>query len=106
MQRLLRGFCLGTFCLLVTVTAAFAQLSTAQLSGRVADQSGAVRPGVTVTAIQTDTGVSRTDVTDANGSYVLPNLPTGPYRLQGSRPGFRPDVQTRTGLHGAARAVL
>ena len=106
MQRLLRGFCLGTFCLLVTVTAAFAQLSTAQLSGRVADESGAVLPGVTVTAIQTDTGVSRTDVTDANGSYVLPNLPTGPYRLEVSLAGFRSYVQTGIVLQVAAAAVI
>jgi hypothetical protein len=46
MTRLLRGFCLGTFCLRVTGATAFAQLSTAQLSGRVTDESGAVLPGV------------------------------------------------------------
>ena len=46
-----------------------AQLSTAQLNGRVTDESGALLPGVTVTATQTDTGVTRTDVTDGNGSY-------------------------------------
>mgnify|MGYP003694316365 CR=1 FL=1 len=45
-------------------TAAVAQLSTAQLSGRITDESGAMLPGVTVTATQTNTGFIRTSVTD------------------------------------------
>ena len=71
----------------------FAQ-STAELAGRVTDESGAVLPGVTVTATQTDTGFTRTVVTDANGNYVMPNLPTGPYRLDVSLEGFRSYSQT------------
>src|SRR6187551_246769 len=71
-----------------------AQLSTAQLSGRVTDESGAVLPGVTVTATQTATGFVRSDVTDGSGGYILPNLPTGPYRLEVSLAGFRTYVQT------------
>ena len=39
---------------------ASAQLSTADLTGRVTDSSGAVLPGVTVTVTQTDTGLVRT----------------------------------------------
>jgi len=41
--------------LLLTVSAAWAQ-ATAQMSGTVRDESGAVLPGVTVTVTQTDTG--------------------------------------------------
>ena len=70
-------------------TSAFAQLSTAQLSGRVTDESGAVLPGVTVTVTQTDTGLTRSVVTDATGTYILPSLPTGPYRLEAMLQGFR-----------------
>ena len=47
--------------------------STAQISGTVKDQSGAVLPGVEVTVTQTDTGVKRTTVTNETGSYVLPD---------------------------------
>ena len=68
--------------------------ATAQISGTVKDQSGAVLPGVEVTATQTDTGVSRDAVTNETGSYVLPNLPIGPYRLEAALPGFRTFVQT------------
>ena len=68
--------------------------ATAQISGAVHDQSGAVLPGVEVTATQTDTGVKRTTVTNETGHYVLPNLSLGAYRLEAVLPGFRTFVQT------------
>src|SRR6266511_4102119 len=68
--------------------------ATAQISGAVRDQSGAVLPGVEVTATQTDTGIVRTAVTNETGSYVLPNLAVGPFRLEAALPGFRTYVQT------------
>ena len=52
-----------------------------QISGVVRDSSGAVLPGVEVTAKQTDTGLSRTVFTGADGAYIIPNLPVGPYML-------------------------
>src|SRR5688572_9522709 len=83
----------GVLILLLTAGAAWAQ-GTAQLSGTVRDESGAVLPGVTVTATQTDTGLVRTAVTDETGGYLLTNLPTGPYRLEVALQGFRTYVQT------------
>src|SRR5438105_2062050 len=68
--------------------------ATAQISGSVKDQSGAVLPGVEITATQTDTGITRTTVTNETGSYALPNLALGPYRLEAALPGFRTFVQT------------
>ena len=72
---------------------AWAQVS-AQISGTVKDQSGAVLPGAEVRVTQTETGVTRDAVTNETGSYVLPNLPIGPYRLDASLPGFRTYAQT------------
>ena len=106
MRRPFRGLCLALFGLLLTSSAALAQLSTAQLSGRVADESGAVLPGVTVTATQTDTGFVRSDVTDGSGAYTLSNLPTGPYRLEASLQGFRTYVQTGIVLQVAGSPVV
>src|SRR5882762_4397585 len=106
MKRLLGRLCLGTFGLLLTTTLASAQLSTAQLSGRVTDESGGVLPGVTVTATQTNTGFVRTGVTDDSGAYILSNLPTGPYRLDISLSGFRSYVQTGIVLQVAASPVV
>src|SRR5690349_1786531 len=79
--------------LLLTASAALAQ-ATAQLSGTIRDESGAVLPGVTVTATQTDTGQVRSAVTDETGGYLLTNLPTGPYKLEVALQGFKTYVQT------------
>ena len=83
----------GILILLLTASAAWAQ-GTAQLSGTVRDESGGVLPGVTVTVTQTNTGLVRTDVTDASGAYLMTNLPTGPYKLEAALQGFRSYVQT------------
>src|SRR5256712_3687185 len=88
-RRVLSGILLS--CL--TCTVVWGQ-STAQISGTAKDQSGAVLPGVELTATQTATGIARSVVTNETGSYVLPNLPIGPYRLEASLPGFRTFVQT------------
>ena len=92
MQRLFQTFTIGVLSLAVS-TAAWAQ-ATAQINGRVADESGAVLPGATVTMIQTDTGVTRSVVTDGEGAYQITNLPTGPYRLEVALQGFRTYAQT------------
>ena len=89
----------------LTCSAGWAQ-STAQVNGRVTDQSGAVLPGVEVTATQTATGLPRTAVTDETGSYVLTNLPLGPYRLEAALPGFRTYVQTGITLQVGSNPVL
>ena len=81
--------------LLVVAPAASAQTAaTAQMNGTVRDQAGLALPGVTVTVTQTDTGLTRTAVTDETGSYVLQNLPVGPYRFEAALQGFRTYVQT------------
>src|SRR5687767_6654736 len=99
--RVLCGF---LFCVL-TCTAVWAQ-STAQINGTVRDQSGAVLPGVEVTVTQTDTGVQRTTVSNETGSYVLPNLPIGPYRLEAALPGFRTYAQTGIVLQVSADPTI
>ena len=105
MQWFARVFALGVLIVVFTSAAALAQ-GTADLSGRVTDESGAVLPGVTVTATQTDTGFTRTVVTDETGSYVMPNLPTGPYRLEVSLQGFRTYVQTGIVLQVGATPTI
>src|SRR5712691_7015428 len=70
--------------------------ATAQISGTAKDQSGAVLPGVENRATQAETGSTRTAVTNETGSYVLSNLPIGPYKLEASLPGFR--TYARTGI--------
>ena len=105
MKRLVATTSLLTVLILLWSTTAWAQ-ATAELNGRVTDESNAVLPGVTVTATQTDTGLTRTVVTDGTGTYSMPNLTPGPYRLEVSLQGFRTYVQTGIVLQvGAAPTI-
>jgi hypothetical protein len=105
MSRLLREVLVGGFVLLIASAPLFAQ-ATAQLTGRITDESGAVLPGVTVTATQTDTGLARTAVSDGAGAYVITNLPTGPYRLDVMLQGFRSYSQTGIVLQVGATPTI
>src|ERR1041385_4289756 len=68
--------------------------ATAQITGTVRDQSGRGLPGVVVTVTQTDTGTRQIATTDNSGTFVLPNLLPGPYRLEAVLTGFRTYAQT------------
>src|SRR5215211_4703880 len=105
MSRTVRSTFLGLLVFLLAPSNGWAQ-STAQINGTVADESGGVLPGATVTAIQTDTGLRREAVTDADGAYALTNLPIGPYRLEVSLSGFRSYVQTGVVLQVGSNPVI
>src|SRR2546427_6782953 len=94
MRRILILLALVSSFAVVTCGTAAGQGATAQISGTVKDQSGAVLPGAEITATQTETAAIRMTVSDETGSYVLPNLPVGPYKLEVSLPGFRTFVQS------------
>src|SRR5579863_5048699 len=66
-----------------------AQQVTAALRGTVYDPSGATVSSVTVTATQIETGFSRSASTDAQGDFVLVELPVGHYKLQADAKGFQ-----------------
>ena len=104
-RRLLRVPAIGLLGLFLTASA-FAQISTAQLAGKVTDESGAVLPGATVTITQTDTGADRSVVTDGEGTYLVSNLAPGPYRLEVMLQGFRTYVQTGIVLQVAATPTI
>src|SRR5438552_1135571 len=93
MKRILLPAFAGMLACILMCSSAWAQ-ATAQISGTAKDQSGAVLPGVEIHATQTETGITRDTISNETGSYVLPNLPIGPYRLEASLPGFRTYAQT------------
>jgi len=92
-MRVLRTLFLGLLFSVITSGTGWAQ-ATAQLSGTVTDATGALIPGVEVTANQTDTGFSRTVVTNETGSWILPNVALGPYDVGATLPGFSTFLQT------------
>src|SRR5688572_32731624 len=93
------------FIIAVSCASLFAQ-ATAQISGTVRDQTGAVLPGVEITATQTETGIVRNTVTNETGTFVLPNLALGPYRMEAALQGFRTFVQSGIVLQVNSDAVV
>jgi Carboxypeptidase regulatory-like domain/TonB dependent receptor len=82
---------IATALALVTLaTMAAAQMTRGAISGTVRDQTGGAVPGVTVTATNTDTGATRSAVTDGIGFYRLPALEPGTYQLRADLSGFTP----------------
>src|SRR5204862_5661409 len=90
---------------LLACTGLWAQ-ATAEISGTIKDPSGAVLPGVEVTATQTATGQTRKAISNETGFYALPSLSTGAYRLEASLPGFRTYVQNGITLDVNANAAV
>jgi len=78
------------------VSAVWAQVS-ADLSGTVSDQSGAVISGANITVKNVDTGAYRSATTDAGGHYLFSSLPVGQYEIRAGRARFA--EQVRTGVH-------
>src|SRR5262245_26036923 len=82
----------GVVVLLLPILA-FAQ--EAALSGVVTDSTGAVLPGVTVTAVNQASGNTFTAVTDGRGAYQIP-IRVGTYKVTTELTGFR--TLTRDGI--------
>ena len=79
-QRGLTAHVLFVCALLIGVPKAlYAQVDTGVIDGRVMDQNKNVVPGVTVTAKNVATGLTRTAVSGESGTYRLEFLPSGTY---------------------------
>ncbi|MEP7309574.1 MAG: carboxypeptidase regulatory-like domain-containing protein [Acidobacteriota bacterium] len=97
----------SALALIVVARPAWAQnVTTGILSGVVADQQGAVLPGVTVTANHEPTGTKYEGITAADGRYQLPNVRVGPYTVTATLGGFRDKTESSvTVALGEDRAV-
>jgi len=86
---------------LAAVAPAAAQESRGSITGKVTDTSGAIVPGVAVTATNGDTNLSVAATTDAGGNYSLLYLPAGRYavgaELQGFKKVVRNGIEVRVG---------
>jgi hypothetical protein len=105
---LLRAATGAAFALLflAIAPAAFAQTITATITGTVTDQNGAVIPGATVTATSNETGLSKTDTTNAEGRYTIAFLNPGVYGLEVEKQGFQRIVRSNVKLEVAQTALL
>src|SRR4029078_3575220 len=87
---LLAGFFILAFFINVSV---FAQATTADITGTVVDQAGAVVAGANVTVTNTGTGLERQTVTTGTGDYSIALLPPGDYEVKVGAAGFSTVVQ-------------
>ena len=82
------------------------QTITGSIGGRVTDPSGAVVPGVSVTATNTSTNVSSSAVTDKDGIYSIRFLPVGQYTVRFQANGFTSQVTAPITLEVAQNAEV
>lgn len=81
-----------------------AQGTTAQIVGKVADQTGAVIPKALIDVQNTGTGLVRHAESTVEGSYVIPSLPVGTYTLSVAMKGFKGFQQSGIVLEGGQSA--
>ena len=89
-----RGLCrvaIAAAVALVTLVpvASHAQVTTADIIGKVTDQSGAILPGAQVVLKNTDTGISQTATASSSGDYAFNLLPIGHYSVTVTMPNFK-----------------
>jgi hypothetical protein len=97
----------AAFAILATLAAArFAPaqetISHASIGGRVTDPTGAVVEGAQVTALQTDTNIASSAITDSEGRFRFPYLKVGRYQITVRHQGFADVVRGVTLTVGAA----
>ena len=84
----------------------YAQEFRASITGQVADRTGSVIPGASVTAVNTATGQSYSAKTDAEGDYNLLDLLPGPYTVTVKAENFQAAVYKAVVLESAQQRGL
>jgi Carboxypeptidase regulatory-like domain len=82
------------------VSPLWAQLGNSVLTGTVEDPTQARIPGVTITALNTQTSVQTVVLSNESGAYNMPNLLPGTYTLRASLPGFQTQAYEKIELGG------
>jgi hypothetical protein len=88
------------------VTPVYAQTSkvSGTIRGVITDPSGALVGGASVTVTDTGTGLSRTVTANAQGEYVVPDLPMGTYNVVFRATGFKELTIKNVDLHSSSIA--
>ena len=88
-SRKLTAFTLMLLASIATIQPVAAQQTTSTLLGTISDSTGASMAGVTIRVTNLATNIQRDVQTDASGSYRIPSLPAGNYRLRVSKEVFQ-----------------
>ena len=102
---------LRTLVFLVTLGALVAvslgqSAGTGAIAGTVTDPGGAVVVGATIKAIDVRTGETRTAVSSSSGTYLLPLLRPGTYRVEVSKSGFKLSVNAEVPVYITETATV
>src|SRR3989454_9628640 len=68
------------------------------IRGTISDPSGAVLPKVTVTVVDTQTGLRRAAVSDATGQFRVTGLPPAIYEVTAQLSGFATEIRKGVGV--------
>jgi hypothetical protein len=100
-MRVVRLFGLALVLALFAPWPLYAQTDTGSIDGRVLDEQKAAMPGVTITAKNVATGLTRTVQSSTSGTYHFESLPAGTYDITAEISGFsttlRKDVVVQVG---------
>jgi hypothetical protein len=86
--------------------AAFAQTTSATITGTVRDTTGGVLPGARIVARHPQTGLQRFTTSDGQGRYALPGLVVGSWDVRAELAGFRPADERGIVLSVAQTSVV
>jgi len=99
MNRLL----IAMFAALVLCASAWAQFDTADVVGTVLDSTGGAVPAASITLLNTETGITATTTSAANGEYTFVNVKAGTYTVSAIATGFSKAVASQVRVSVGAR---
>ena len=105
-RKLAISLCVCVSALLLCVSLAHAQAVTGNISGTVADASGAAIVGAQLIVTNTGTGVSLATTSNEQGRYNAPDLTVGTYQVQASKSGFQTVVHANISLTVGSQLVV
>src|ERR1700733_1589006 len=106
-RRISRGWSKPAYLLALLVlftSAAFAQLTTADILGSVTDATGAVVPNATIVLTNLGTNEKRTTTSNGSGDYSFNILPVGHYSVSVKAAGFQVSVTRDLSVEAGDRA--
>lgn len=101
----LLGMCSVLLVSLLIPPLMMSQAVTGGIRGTIQDESGAVIPGVSITATHKTLGITRQAVSDDTGTYLLPDLNAGEWEVKAQLESFQTQVQTFTVVTGSTGNV-
>ena len=100
---------IAAVCLVIALLFALpavAQVTTADIYGRVLDPKGLAVAGAKITVTNTETGLKRETATGDTGDFAVTLLPVGPYKVTVEKEGFAKSVVEKLELAIGAKQTL